>query len=92
MMEALDGNAIGGRLLTAFGIEMTTASGVCATCGEMSYLAELEVYVEAPGAVGRCRKCGSVLVVLVEAHGRTWADVRGLARLDMPLSLSSPSR
>lgn len=92
MMEPLDGNAIGGRLFAAFGTEMTTATGVCAHCGAARYVAELEVYVQAPGAVVRCRSCGGVLMVLVEARGRTWVDVRGLAQLDMsPGSSSRPS-
>ena len=32
-MEALDGNAIAGLLQEVFGTEMTTALGMCATCG-----------------------------------------------------------
>ena len=80
-MDALDGNAIGGMLRSAFGEEMTAATGVCATCGKPNVLAELRVYLRAPGAVGRCRHCGNVVMVLVERHEVTCVDLRGLAHL-----------
>jgi Family of unknown function (DUF6510) len=82
MMEALDGNAIAGRLLDVFGTEMTTARVVCAHCGASGYLAEIEVYVQAPGTVARCRTCRSILMVLVEVRGITCVDLRGLAELE----------
>jgi hypothetical protein len=81
-MEALDGNAIGGLLMDVFGAEMTTARGVCATCGAAGYVAELEVYVQAPGTVVRCRSCGSVAMAFVEIRGITCVDLRGLAELE----------
>jgi hypothetical protein len=81
-MDALDGNAVGGQLTEVFGGEMTTATAQCATCGAIRVVAELVVYLRAPGTVVRCRSCGSVLLVLVEAHGTTCVDLGGLARLD----------
>jgi hypothetical protein len=81
-MDPLDGNAIAGMLVAAFGAEMTTATGVCASCGTRSHLAELAVYVRAPGAVARCRTCGNVVMVLVEIRGTTLADTHGLAALE----------
>jgi hypothetical protein len=81
-MEALDGNAAGGQLMEAFGAEMTTATSQCASCGAVSVMAELVVYLAGPGTVMRCRSCGSVLVVLVEARGATCVDLAGLARLE----------
>jgi hypothetical protein len=82
-MDALDGNAIAGRLVDVFGVEMTTATGTCATCGASGPVAELVVYLQAPGAVARCRSCTSVLMVLVEAHEVTCVDLNGLAALDV---------
>ena len=61
-MDALDGNAIGGLLLDVFGSEMTTATGVCGSCGASAVVAELTVYMRAPGTVVRCRSCESVLM------------------------------
>jgi hypothetical protein len=82
MTGALDGNAIAGSLVAAFGREMTTAIGVCSHCGARSALAELRVYVGGPGAVGRCRSCDSLLMVIVDVRGVACVDVRGLASLE----------
>jgi predicted Zn finger-like uncharacterized protein len=73
-MEALDGNAIAGALYEYFGEEMTDARGVCAHCGASAMIAEEEVYVRAPGAVVRCRKCHNVVIVVVPG--------RDVARVD----------
>ena len=81
-MEALDGNAIGGLLLQVFGAEMTTATAVCGHCGAEGQVAELVVYVRAPGTVARCRGCAGVLIVLVDLRGVTCVDLLGLARLE----------
>ena len=81
-MEALDGNAIAGALYTAFGHEMTTARGTCATCGHTNLLAALRVYLRAPGAVARCPVCGEVQLVLIEARGVVCLDLRGCASLE----------
>ena len=81
-MQALDGNAIGGLLNAVFGDEMTTATGVCASCGASGTVAELKVYVRAPGTVVRCPRCVSVLMVLVTVREITCVDLRGLARLE----------
>jgi hypothetical protein len=74
-MHALDGNAIAGDLFTAFGRDMTTSTGVCATCGLTSVMAELRVYTRSPGVVARCPGCGSVVLVLVEVHGQMLVHV-----------------
>lgn len=79
MAEALDGNSIGGLLIDVFGADMTAASSTCGTCGAVRPVAELVVYGRAPGTVVRCRTCGSVLMVFVQAHGITCVDVAGLA-------------
>jgi len=81
-MDALDGNAIGGLLIDAFGTEMTAAATTCATCDASRPVAELVVYRRAPGAVVRCRTCGAVLMVLVTRDGTTSVDLSGLARID----------
>lgn len=74
-MEALDGNAIAGMLTEHYGAEMTTAGGACAHCGATAQIAELHVYIRAPGAVARCRICGQVVIVVV--------DIQGELRIDM---------
>ena len=83
-MDALDGNAIAGLLHDVFGNEMTTAASVCGNCGDTRPVAELVVYVRAPGTVARCRTCASVLMVLVEVRGIVCVDLNGLAMLGSP--------
>lgn len=81
-MEALDGNAIAGLLREVFGAEMTTATGTCAHCGAAGLVAELVVYVQAPGAVARCRSCESLLLVIVDVRGVKCVDLQGIAVLE----------
>jgi hypothetical protein len=80
-MEALDGNAIAGQLTEVFGAEMTTVTGKCGACGETGQVAELVVYVRAPGTVVRCRACDNVLIVLTRIRGVTCVDLTGFADL-----------
>jgi hypothetical protein len=84
MTNAVDGNAIAGMLQAAFGGDMTASSGVCASCGTRSVLAELEVYLDAPSVVGRCRHCRNVLLVIVTRNGISCIDVSGFAELGQP--------
>jgi hypothetical protein len=81
-MDALDGNAIAGLLFEVFGAEMTTARGVCRSCGATSVVAELTVYQRAPGTVVRCRTCESVLMVFIGRDGIVCVDLGGLAKLE----------
>ena len=78
---AVDGNAIGGLLMEVFGTEMTTATGICASCGAVSQVAELAVYRPGLGTVARCRNCGAVLMVFVRIREVTCVDLVGLASL-----------
>lgn len=84
-MEKLDGNALGGMLYELFGVEMTVATGVCASCGAVEQVARLEVYMNAPGAVARCPHCGSVVLRIVEGRGRVWMDLSGAHSLEIRL-------
>jgi hypothetical protein len=77
----LDGNAIGGLLASVFGAEMTTAVGTCGSCGSVTMVAELPVYLTEIGTVVRCRSCQSVLMVFVTLRGITCVDLMGLASL-----------
>lgn len=80
-MQAVDGNAIGGLLHEVFGTEMTSAPTVCGVCRDARPVAELVVYLRAPGTVVRCRTCGNVLMVFVTVHDRMCVDLQGLAVL-----------
>jgi hypothetical protein len=85
----LDGNAIAGDLMEVFGSELTVAWAVCRSCGAHDPLAELHVYRDAPGIVGRCCRCEAVLLRIVRAPGRTYVDLGGIASLELQ---SSPSQ
>jgi phage FluMu protein Com len=74
-MDALDGNAIAGALFEHFGHEMTMAQVRCSHCQSTTMMAELRVYMKAPGAVARCPGCDEVLMVIV--------NIRGTERFDM---------
>jgi hypothetical protein len=77
-VEPLDGNAIGGPLIEVFGHEMTDALGRCRFCGDVSRVAQLRVYMKAPGAVGRCHVCMNVVMVLVSVRGTMRVDAAGI--------------
>lgn len=77
-MEALDGNAIGGDLIEVFGNEMTDRLGQCRFCGDVSRIAQLRVYMRAPGAVARCHVCMNVVMVLASIRGTTRVHTPGI--------------
>src|SRR6266545_4115174 len=52
-----DGNALAGPLREIFAVELTSATGRCASCGRTDTVAALRVYLDAPGAVARCPGC-----------------------------------
>lgn len=81
-MMALDGNAIAGTLVAAFGEELTTATADCASCGRRSLVGECAVYLRGPGTVVRCRYCSGVLMVIFEARGVACVDLQGLGALE----------
>jgi hypothetical protein len=83
-MDALDGNAIAGDLVEHFGHEMTMAQVQCSHCESTSLMAELRVYMKAPGDVARCPVCDEVVMVIV--------DIRGAKRFDMSnMEMVSPA-
>jgi hypothetical protein len=80
-VDALDGNAVAGQLFEVFGSEMTAVTGRCRFCGVTSHVAQLRVYMRAPGAVGRCPACMRVVLVLTSIHGAGRADASGFELL-----------
>ena len=78
----MDGNAVGGLLIEAFGREMTLARECCGGCGAVRELGALLAYVDGPGQVLRCPDCGSVLLVAVRIEGRLRLSTRGVTWLE----------
>jgi hypothetical protein len=79
----LDGNAAAGVLSEVFAVDVTAAIGQCAGCGSRGPLGGAGSYLEAPGAVLRCRSCDNVLVRVVTSPDRYWLDLRGLVVLQL---------
>ena len=80
LMEALDGNAIGGLLHEVFGTEMTAAEGTCAACGARAGGA-------GRGVPGRTGHRGPLPPLRQRAHGdrrRTPVPVRRPERAGQP--------
>lgn len=83
----LDGNAAAGVLATAFGADVTSASGRCGHCRTVSVLATLRVYGRGgPGLVLRCPACGGAVVRIAEAGGRQTIDRAALIDLELDSS------
>ena len=76
----LDGNAVAGLLQEVFAVEVTTALGMCATCGASGAVGAMHVYRGA-GTVLRCPHCDDVLVTIVEADTRMWIGFPGIRML-----------
>lgn len=83
--DHLDTNAAAGALREIFTVDVTAAVGRCTGCGRTGAMAETHLYTRAPGLVGRCPTCDTVLFRLVRAPGRAWLDLRGLTCLEIPL-------
>jgi hypothetical protein len=82
-MTHLDGNAAAGELRTIFAVDVTAATGQCASCGQTAPFGTAQLYNRAPGIVARCSACDAVLLRLVTAPSRAWLDVRGLTYLQL---------
>jgi len=85
MSTHLDGNVLGGELGELFTVDITAATGQCASCGTVSAIAQTHVYTDAPGVVARCPSCGGVMLRLVRGRGRAWLDLRGVICLQLAL-------
>ncbi len=85
MTNFVDGNVLAGPLREIFAVELTAATGRCASCGRVDTVASLHVYQQAPGAVARCSGCDAVVLRLVRGPDRAWLDLRGLVCLEIAL-------
>ncbi|MBN6050616.1 hypothetical protein JYK22_01620 [Nonomuraea sp. RK-328] len=83
--DHLDGNALAGPLAELFAVDVTAATGRCASCGLAGPIAALHVYGPEPGLVGRCPGCEEVVLRLVRGPGSAWLDLRGALSLRVTL-------
>jgi hypothetical protein len=84
-MAHLDGNVLAGPLRDVFAVDLTTATGRCASCGQTGPMAALRVYANAPGVVARCPACEEVMLRLVRTPTSAWLDLRGATFLQIPM-------
>jgi len=82
----LDGNAAAGDLGKIFAIDVTTAEGRCANCGDTKRFADAHVYMRGPGIIARCAACEHILLRLVSVREHMFLDVRGMAYLRLETS------
>ena len=80
-----DGNTLGGTMRELFAADIAVARGQCAHCGQEGAMTDSVVYDHAPGLVGRCPNCESVLFRVVRGPDRAWLDVRGIVCLEFAL-------
>lgn len=83
--DHVDGNGLAGPLRELFTMEMTTARGRCAGCGNEATLAQAMVFDRGPGLVARCHACDGVLLKVVRAPDRAYIDLRGVTSLELPM-------
>ena len=77
----VDGNAIAGPLSEVFRVDMTMATGTCASCGDSSALATAMVYLKPKTFIVRCHVCDSVLLTIIQGRRSTRIDLGGIASL-----------
>jgi hypothetical protein len=79
----LDGNAVAGLLVEAFGSDMTLAMRDCTRCGDHSPIGSHRAYVSA-GVVLRCPGCGMVSVRITTLPDRHIVELGGAWKLAVP--------
>lgn len=90
-MTHVDGSALAGAFALAFGRDMTTAIGVCASCGVRHPLAEAHVYLRCPGMVVRCPKCSNAELVMIEVDHHIKLSIIGVASIIFDTPVTEPS-
>lgn len=82
----LDGNAAAGDLGEVFRLDVTSARGVCASCGRDDLFGQAHLYGGQVGHVLRCASCDAVLMRLVKTPHGTWLEMQGLRSLRFALA------
>ncbi|MFI6820861.1 DUF6510 family protein [Micromonospora sp. NPDC050187] len=84
-MSYQDGNVLDGPLRELFAVDLSGATGRCASCGRTGPMAGLHVFSHAPGLVARCPACEAVMLRLVRSPDRAWLDLRGASFVEVPM-------
>ncbi len=79
----VDGNALAGPLSEIFSVDMTMATGTCASCGDASPLATSMVYLKPKTWIVRCHVCDAVLLTIIQSSTATRIELAGMASLSI---------
>lgn len=82
----LDGNVLAGPIAEALGMDVTTASLTCASCGLVARVADERLYDPGPGLVLRCTGCTAVVARFARTPTDIWLDLRGSVSVRIPAS------
>ncbi|WP_348787197.1 DUF6510 family protein [Leifsonia sp. NPDC080035] len=82
-LDYLDGNAAAGLLDEVFAVDVTTARGRCASCGDEAVVARAHVRPVSGGLVLCCAVCEGMLARVTEGAGRVRIDLRGMVWLEL---------
>ena len=80
----VDGNVLAGPLSDIFSVDMTTASGTCASCRDSSPLAMAMVYLKPKTYIVRCHVCDSILLTIIQSSRETRIYLAGMVSLTIP--------
>ncbi len=80
----VDGNVLAGPLSDVFSVDMTTATGTCASCADASPLATSMVYLKPNTYIVRCHVCDAVLLTIIQSSRFTRIDLSGMTSLMIP--------
>jgi Family of unknown function (DUF6510) len=80
----LDGNVLAGSLSVVFAADLTTATAVCAGCGQVEQVAALPVFGAPMGLIARCPGCDRVLLSYTELRTGRTLEMHGIATLRLP--------
>jgi hypothetical protein len=80
----VDANAVAGLLLSVFGREVTDVQERCASCGTVSLVGTMRVYMRGPGVVVRCPACTEVVLRIAQTPRGTRVALDGVTDLALP--------
>jgi hypothetical protein len=81
----LDGNVLAGPFAELFAVDVAAATTTCMGCGRRSRVAQLHVYVSAPGSVARCPGCEEPVIRYARTTNSAILDLRGTIALAVPI-------
>ena len=73
----LDGNVAAGLLAECFAFDVTSATAICAGCGDAELVGNLLAYGLEMGVILRCPGCDKAMIRISRLNGASWFDMTG---------------